>query len=252
MVVNAVVVAAGKGERMGTALPKPFLPVVGVPLVVHTLRHLIRSSLIKKIVLVVAAEKEALCRELLEQHGPFAIPFVITHGGAERQDSVRLGLSALEPACDIVVIHDAARPFISAEVIEQSIVAAAEYGGALVAIPVKDTIKRVNEEQLVVATVPRQDLWLAQTPQTFRVESIREAHKRAHALGVTATDDAALLEWAGGQVKIVSGDVRNFKITTLEDLQLAEALLQTSVGSEEQKTRENVLALSLQDSTPTE
>jgi 2-C-methyl-D-erythritol 4-phosphate cytidylyltransferase len=119
---------------------------------------------------------------------------------------------------------------ITAEVVERSVAVAAEYGGALVAIPVRDTIKQVNKEQLVVSTVPRQDLWLAQTPQTFRVEVIREAHLRAHLLGVTVTDDAALLEWAGGQVKIVPGDTRNFKITTPEDLQLAEALLQTGIG----------------------
>jgi 2-C-methyl-D-erythritol 4-phosphate cytidylyltransferase len=230
MVVNAVVVAAGKGERMGTLLPKPFLPVAGIPLVVHTLRNLTRSSLIKKIILVVAAEREPLCRELLEKSGPFAIPLVVTHGGEERQESVRLGLGALESDCDIVVIHDAARPFITVEVVDRSIAVAAEYGGALVAIPARDTIKQVNKEQIVVSTVPRQDLWLAQTPQTFRVEVIREAHLRAHMLGVTVTDDAALLEWAGGQVKIVPGDIRNFKITTPEDLQLAEAMLQTGIG----------------------
>lgn len=215
---------------MGALLPKPFLPVAKVPLVVHTLRNLARSSLIKKIILVIAAERESLWKDLLEEFGPFALPIVITHGGEERQDSVRLGLAALESDCDIVVIHDAARPFVAEEVVDRSIAVAAEYGGALVAIPARDTIKKVNEEQIVIATVPRQDLWLAQTPQTFRVEVVREAHRRAHALGVMMTDDAALLEWAGGQVKIVPGDTRNFKITTPEDLQLAEALLQTGSG----------------------
>jgi 2-C-methyl-D-erythritol 4-phosphate cytidylyltransferase len=230
MVVNAVVVAAGKGERMGMLLPKPFLSVAGIPLVVHTLRNLTRSSLIKKVILVVAAERESLCRELLEESGPFTLPLVITQGGEERQDSVRLGLAALESDCDIVVIHDAARPFLTAEVVDRSVAVAAEYGGALVAMPVRDTIKQVNKEQMVIATVPRQDLWLAQTPQTFRVEVIREAHRLAHLLGVTVTDDAALVEWAGGRIRIVPGDARNFKITTPEDLQLAEALLQTGIG----------------------
>jgi 2-C-methyl-D-erythritol 4-phosphate cytidylyltransferase len=230
MVVNAVVVAAGKGERMGTLLPKSFLSVAGVPLVIHTLRNLTRSSLIKKIILVVAAERESLCRELLEESGPFALPLVVIHGGEKRQDSVRLGLAALESDCDVVVIHDAARPFITADVVDRSVAVAAEYGGALVAIPARDTIKQVNKEKIVISTVPRQDLWLAQTPQTFRAEVIREAHLRAHLLGVTVTDDASLLEWAGGQVKIVPGDPRNFKITTPEDLQLAEALLHTGRG----------------------
>ncbi|MBI3248878.1 MAG: 2-C-methyl-D-erythritol 4-phosphate cytidylyltransferase [Deltaproteobacteria bacterium] len=225
MVVNAVVVAAGKGERMGAVLPKPFLPVVGVPLFVHTLRSLSRSSFLRKLVLVIAAEYEPLCCQLLERHGPFRLPITLVHGGLERQDSVRLGLAALDPDCDIVVIHDAARPFIAVETIDASVRVAAQHGGALVAIPARDTIKRVNPDGLVVETVPRHDLWLAQTPQTFRVALIKEAHARAQAQGVTATDDAALLEWAGGTVKIVPGDGRNFKLTTPEDLPLAEALL---------------------------
>lgn len=229
MVVNAVVVAAGKGERMGTAFPKPFLPVAGIPLVIRTLHSLSRSSLLRKIVLVIAAEYEPLCRQLLERHGPFPFPLTLAHGGLERQDSVHLGLAALDPDCDIVVIHDAARPFIAAEVIDASVAVAAEHGGALVAIPARDTIKRVNPDGLVVETVPRHDLWLAQTPQTFRVALIKDAHARAREQGVTVTDDAALLEWAGGTVKIVPGDGRNFKLTTPEDLQLAEAVL----GAEE-------------------
>ena len=210
---------------MGAALPKPFLPLTGVPLLVHTLRSLTQSLLITKVILVIAVEREALCQELLQQYGPFRAPITLTHGGQERQDSVRLGLAQLDPTCDIVVIHDAARPFIRAEVVERSVEIAAAYGGALVAIPARDTLKRVNHEQIVIETVPRHDVWLAQTPQTFRASLIREAHIRAHAQGVTVTDDAALLEWAGGQVKIVLGDMRNFKITTPEDWQLAEALL---------------------------
>ncbi len=225
MVVHAVVVAAGKGERMGAALPKPFLPLAGVPLFVHTLRSLTRSTLLQKIVLVIAAEYEPLCRQLLEQHGPLRLPMLLVHGGQERQDSVRLGLAALDPDCDIVVIHDAARPFIEAEIIDASIKSAAEHGGALVAVPARDTIKRVNPQGGVVETVPRHDLWLAQTPQTFRVALIREAHARAHTQGITVTDDVALLEWAGGTVAIVPGDGRNFKLTTPEDVALAEALL---------------------------
>lgn len=225
MVVHTIVVAAGKGERMGTALPKPFLPLAGVPLFVHTLRSLARSTFLQKIVLVIAAEYEPLCRQLLEQHGPFRLPILLVHGGQERQDSVRLGLAALDPDCEIVVIHDAARPFIEAEIIDASINSAVEHGGALVAVPARDTLKRVNPQGIVVETVPRHDLWLAQTPQTFRVALIKEAHARAHTQGITVTDDAALLEWAGSTVTIVPGDGRNFKLTTPEDVALAEALL---------------------------
>src|SRR5262249_21558545 len=203
--VNAVIVAAGKGERMGTLLPKPFLTVVGVPLLIHTVRSLIRSPLITKLVIVVAPEREALLRDILDVHGPFSVPTWIVHGGPERQDSVRLGLAALDPECEIVVIHDAARPFIAAEIIDRSGAVAAEVGAARVAVPARDTIKQVDENSRVLETVPRQSLWLAQTPQTFRVHLIREAHARALSEGVVATDDAALVERLGGRVKVVVG-----------------------------------------------
>jgi len=224
--INAVIVAAGKGERMGTLLPKPFLPLAGVPLLIHTVRNLLRSRLITKLVIVVAAEREAFLRDLLESHGPFSVPIGLVHGGPERQDSVRLGLAALDPECEIVVIHDAARPLIAAEIVDRSVAVAAEVGGALVAIPVRDTIKQVDENHTVLATIPRQSLWLAQTPQTFRVPLIREAHACALREGVVATDDAALLERMGRRVKVVSGDPLNFKITTPDDLRLAEVLLE--------------------------
>ena len=226
MRVNAVIVAAGKGERMATLLPKPFLPVAGVPLLIHTLRSLARSALITRMIVVVAPEREAFCRDLLDSYGPFGMPLRLVQGGPERQDSVRLGLAALHPDCEIVVIHDAARPLITAEIIDRSVTAAAETGGALVAVPARDTLKRVGRDGVVVETVSRQELWLAQTPQTFQVPLIREAHARALTEGVLATDDAALVERMGGKVQVVLGDARNFKITTPEDLRLAEVLLQ--------------------------
>lgn len=212
---------------MGAPLPKPFLSLAGSPLLMHTLRSLARSTLISKGVIVVAPEYETFCRDILHAHGPLHFPLSIVHGGPERQDSVRLGLAALDPDCEIVVIHDAARPFIAAEIIDHSIAIAAECGGALVAVPAKDTIKRVGKDGIVVETVPRQELWLAQTPQTFRVALIREAHADALRAGVVATDDAALVERLGGTVKMVPGDSRNFKITTPEDLRLAELMVQT-------------------------
>lgn len=225
--VNAVIVAAGKGERMETLLPKPFLALAGVPLLIHTVRSLTQSSLISKLIIVVAPERETLLRDILERHGPFPVPTCIVHGGSERQDSVRLGLVALDTECEIVVIHDAARPFIAAEIIDRSVAVAAEVGGALVAIPTRDTLKRVDPNGTVRETVPRQNLWLAQTPQTFRVPLIRAAHARALRERVAATDDAALVEQLGGQVKVVLGDPLNFKITTPDDLRLADALLKT-------------------------
>ena len=234
MHVNAIIVAAGKGERMGTVLPKPFLPLCGVPLLMHTLRSLDQSVLLKMIVLVIAPEREQLCRSMLNRlsqfnqfdgQGPLRCPVRLVHGGAERQDSVRCGLAALDPECDIVAIHDAARPFITVPIFEESIRVAAQAGAALVAVPVADTLKRVDAEQTVVETVSRQGLWLAQTPQTFRVDIIRAAHQRAQDEGITVTDDASLIEKMGGNVQIVPGDRRNFKLTSPEDLRMAEALL---------------------------
>jgi 2-C-methyl-D-erythritol 4-phosphate cytidylyltransferase len=227
MQADVIVVAAGKGERMGRELPKAFLPVCGIPLLIHTLRAITQSTLISKITIVVAPEREALCRDMLHSYAPFRIPLAVVHGGAERQDSVRLGLATLDPTSEIVAIHDAARPFLEREILDRSIETAAIYGGALVAVPARDTIKRVREDGTIVETIPRQQLWLAQTPQTFRVSLIREAHARALAEGAVVTDDAALLERLGKVVQIVPGSYRNFKITTPEDLQVAEALLRT-------------------------
>jgi len=236
MQAEVIIVAAGKGERMGRELPKPFLPLCGTPLLIHTLRAVAQSLFITRIIIVVAPEREALCCDLLRKYAPLRIPVTVVHGGAERQDSVRLGLAALESTSEIVAIHDAARPFLDRKILECSIEAAADYGGALVAVPARDTIKRVAEDGTVLETIPRQQLWFAQTPQTFRVSLIREAHARAVAEGVTATDDAALIERLGKPIKIVLGSQQNFKITTPEDLQFAEALfLNTSKSNESTK-----------------
>ena len=226
MHVNVVIVAAGKGTRLQSELPKPFLSVAGRPILVHTLRRFTPIEMVRRIVVVVAAEREALCREVLHTHGPWPQPIAVIHGGAERQDSVRNGLAALETQCEIVVIHDAARPFISVEAIQRSIEAASEAGSAVVAIPVRDTIKRADAQHTIRETVSRHDLWLAQTPQTFQVGVIRAAHQWAQQRGIAGTDDATLVEQMGRPVRIVPGDALNFKITTPDDLALAQAVLQ--------------------------
>lgn len=228
MHVNVVIVAAGKGSRLQSELPKPFLSVAGKPILVHTLRRFVPIEAVRRIVIVVAAEREALCQEVLHTHGPWPQPITVVHGGAERQDSVRNGLAALEPQCEVVVIHDAARPFISGEAIQRSIDTAAEAGSVVVATPVRDTIKRADAQHTIRETVSRHDLWLAQTPQTFRVEVIRAAHHWAQQRSITGTDDAALVEQMGRHVRIVPGDALNFKITTPDDLALAQAVLQAS------------------------
>lgn len=228
MHVNVVIVAAGKGSRLQSELPKPFLSVAGKPILVHTLRRFVPIEAVRRIVVVVAAEREALCQEVLHAHGPWPQPMTVVHGGAERQDSVRNGLAALEPQCEIVVIHDAARPFISVEAIQCSINAAAEVGSAVVATPVRDTIKRADARHTIRETVSRHNLWLAQTPQTFQVEVIRAAHRWAQQRDIAGTDDATLVEQMGRPVRIVPGNALNFKITTPDDLALAQAVLQAS------------------------
>ena len=230
MHVNVVIVAAGKGTRLQSELPKPFLSIAGKPILVHTLRRFTPIEMVRRIVVVVAAARETLCQEIFHTHGPWSQPITVIHGGAERQDSVRNGLAALEPQCEIVVIHDAARPFISVEAIQRSIDAAAETGSAVVATPVRDTIKRADAQHTIRETVSRHDLWLAQTPQTFRVEVIRAAHRWAQQRGIAGTDDATLVEQMGQPVRIVPGDALNFKITTPDDLTLAQAVLQASEG----------------------
>lgn len=230
MHVNVVIVAAGKGTRLQSELPKPFLSIAGKPILVHTLRRFAPIEAVRRVVVVVAAEREALCQEVLHTHGPWPQPITIVHGGAERQDSVRNGLATLEPQCEIVVIHDAARPFISVEAIQRSIDAAAEAGSAVVATPARDTIKRADAQHTIRETVSRHDLWLAQTPQTFQVEVIRAAHRWAQQQDIAGTDDATLVEQMGRPVRIVPGDALNFKITTPDDLALAQAVLQASGG----------------------
>ena len=227
MHVNAVIVAAGKGHRMRHDRPKQFLPLAGRPLLLRTLDRFARVDVIRRVVVVTSAADRADCRALLDADGPRTTPAVVVEGGARRQDSVRCGLAALDAACDIVVIHDAARPFVNVETIAHSIRAAAETGAALVATPARDTLKRVGLDATVSATLSRQDVWLAQTPQTFQVDLIREAHRRAQEQGVTETDDAGLVERLGRPVRVVPGDALNFKITTQDDLVLAEALLRT-------------------------
>ena len=227
MHVNAVIVAAGKGHRMRHDRPKQFLPLAGRPLLLRTLDRFTQVDGIRRAVVVTSAADRAECRALLDADGPRTMPAVVVEGGARRQDSVRCGLAALDAACDIVVIHDAARPFVNVETIAHSIRAAAETGAALVATPARDTLKRVGLDATVSATLSRQDVWLAQTPQTFQVDLIREAHRRAQEQGVTETDDAGLVERLGRPVRVVPGDALNFKITTQDDLVLAEALLRT-------------------------
>jgi len=219
--VGAVVVAAGRGTRMGAADRKPFLPLCGKPVLVHALEALAAAG-VTEIVLVVGAGDVERAGRLCREHRISAVRRVVP-GGAERQESVREGLKVLE--AEWALVHDGVRPLVTPDLIRRCVEAARNTGGAVAAVPVKDTIKLADEAGRVAGTPDRSRLWAVQTPQVFRREDLARALDAARADGFVATDDAAAAERLGIAVKLVMGDYRNIKITTPEDLQLAELWL---------------------------
>ena len=222
--VSAIIVAAGKGTRMGPDRDKLFLEVAGRPVVAHTWQRFDRAPEIKEIIMVIREGMEDAFRELAGQCG-LTKPFQLIAGGAERQDSVWSGLSALKPESEIVCIQDGARPCTSLEIIRGTIAAAREMGAAVAARPVTDTIKESSDGCLISRTLDRARLWAVQTPQTFRVEIIRHALSLARERGLHLTDDTAACELAGHPVQLVAGTAPNPKVTVQDDLPYIELLL---------------------------
>lgn len=223
----AVIPAAGMGKRMGASINKQYLMLGQMPIVARTIAVFDQSPLIDGIILVTPEDEIPYCREHVVEASRFSKVLEIVPGGRERQNSVMNGLKALQKNIgqdDVVLIHDGVRPFITAEILQESIRVARDCDGALVAVPVKDTIKNVLSGK-VVDTPARENLWQAQTPQSFRFQIIYDAHCRAEQAGFIGTDDSSLVERLGGKVGIVSGSYRNIKITTPEDLVLGEAFL---------------------------
>jgi 2-C-methyl-D-erythritol 4-phosphate cytidylyltransferase len=215
---------------LGAGEPKAFRPVAGAPLFVHALAACERSRAVGSIVLVVPADAVDRTRAMVRAAG-LQVGDVVA-GGASRQESVRWGLAALPADASVVICHDAARPFASADLFDRVVAALSvrrDVRGAVPVVPAPDTVKRVRDG-MVVETLARAELALAQTPQAFDVETLRAAHARAAGLGVDATDDAMLVEAEGHVVVTVAGDPGNFKITTLEDLARAEQLLTARTG----------------------
>jgi len=218
--VGAVIAAAGASRRMGGA-DKIFLPLAGRPLLAHVIDVFRNCSLVERIVLVLNETNLERGRELIEEQG-FAGKVEVCTGGERRQDSVGEGLKRLE-GCRWAVIHDGARPCISVELIEQGLREARQTGAAIAAVPVKDTIKVIGAGGTIEDTPPRNSLWAAQTPQIFRFDIIEEAYRQA--VG-DVTDDAALVEALGHKVRVYMGSYENIKVTTPEDLALAEFILE--------------------------
>lgn len=229
MKVIALVPAAGMGKRMGADINKQYLLLAGKPILAHTLQVFQDAPFVDDIYVVIPAPEIPYCREQVVDRYSLSKVKKIVAGGAERQHSVVNGLRAIEEPGDedVVLIHDGVRPFVPMHLMERAVAVAREHDGALVAVPAKDTIK-VVAGGIVTETPPRERLWLAQTPQAFRYAVIREAHESAAADGFLGTDDASLLERLGRDVHVVPGDYRNIKITTPEDMRLAEAFLSGS------------------------
>lgn len=224
--VSAIIVAAGKGTRMGPDIDKLFLEVAGRPVVAHTWQRFVQAKDIDEIVLVVRDGMQSAFQELAAQCG-LNKPFRLVVGGAERQDSVWNGIEALTPATEIVAIQDAARPCTSATIISATISAAREMGAAVAAMPVTDTIKETSDGKIITRTLDRSKLWAVQTPQTFRVEVIRRALATVRQKGLHVTDDTAACEVIGQPVKLVAGTRPNPKVTVPADLPYIELLLKS-------------------------
>ena len=222
--VSGIIVAAGKGSRMGPNVDKLFLEVNGCPVVAHTWRLFDRLPSIDELVIVVREGMQSSFEEL-RQNYKFSKPARLVAGGAERQDSVWNGLQALSPAAEIVVIQDGARPCTRPNLIAATITAAREMGAAVAAQPVTDTIKESVDGQLVTRTLDRSRLWAVQTPQTFRTDIIRRALTEVRKQGLIVTDDTAACELIGQPVKLVVSTQPNPKVTRPEDVGIVEWLL---------------------------
>ena len=223
-ICTAVIVAAGKGRRMGTEISKQFLPLCGKEILAHSVEKFEKADNIRNIVLVTGEDSLQDVRDMAQEYGWKKITSVVA-GGKERQDSVWNGLQVVSADTEIVLIHDGVRPFVTEDILNHSIETAVEMGGCVAGVPAKDTIKVCNNENIAIATPARSTLWQVQTPQTFQKELIIQAYQKAKAEGFVGTDDASLAEYSGCSVKVIMGSYRNIKITTKEDLLIGEAFL---------------------------
>ncbi len=223
--VVALLPSAGQGKRIGKGARKPFLTLGSRPILAETIERIHSVSHITEIIPILQERDMEHCLEgIVEKYGFHKIKR-IAPGGHERQDSVYNGLKLISPAADLVLIHDGVRPFITGDLIEDVIRAAFENDGAVLAVPVKDTMKEADRRGVVKRTLQRDNLWSIQTPQVFHYDFILEAYERAYRDNFYSTDDASLVERIGGNVKVIMGSYYNIKITTPEDLLLGKIIL---------------------------
>ncbi len=223
--VVAVVPAAGQGTRMGGTARKQYLSLGGIPLLVLSLKVLQRIESIREIILSVPESDIDYCwREIVKPFGLGKVIHIVA-GGERRQDSVRKGLFTISDPPDLILVHDGVRPFIEDELVENAIYCAEQTGAAVVAMPIHDTVKRVDAQRVIQETLNREELWHIQTPQVFRYDWLVEAHQHSQQEHWEVTDDAALIERMGYPVYVVEGSCFNIKITSPDDLIFGEAIL---------------------------
>jgi 2-C-methyl-D-erythritol 4-phosphate cytidylyltransferase len=223
--VVAIIVAAGSGKRMGRSTKKQFLSIGSKPILAYTLDVFDSIDKVDRIILVIPRGWKKYCqKEIIEKYG-YRKDVEVVNGGVRRQDSVACGLALVSSDYEIVIIHDGVRPFVTRRMVVESIAKARRFGACIVAVPVSDTVKMVKSKEIIEKTLPRECLWRVQTPQTFRLSLIKKAYAKALKDKFYGTDDAQLVERMNRPVKVISGDYRNIKITTKEDLILAKTLL---------------------------
>ena len=227
MRVATIIPAAGMGLRMRSQISKPYLLLAGKPILAPTLEVFEAVKEVQEVTVVAHPDDLDYCREEVIGAYGFKKVLRLVPGGKERQDSVYHALKALqqEDDLDIILVHDGVRPFITPEQIRLVIKAARSHGGAILGLPAQDTLKRVNPQKKVIHTLDRKDIWQIQTPQGFQAGLLRRAFVEAYSRNFYGTDEASLLEEMGHQVAVIPGDPWNLKITTPDDLRLAEALL---------------------------
>ncbi len=222
----AIIPAAGLGLRLKSGVPKPYLMLADMPILAHTLSAFEDCPDILKTYVVVAEDRISYCKQNIVDKYRFKKVAKIVGGGERRQDSVYNGLQELKPDTDIVVVHDGARPFVTPQLISKCIKEAQKHGAAIAALPLNDTIKQVSPAEQIIKTLPREELWAAQTPQAFKYPLLVEAFKEAVKDSFVATDEAGLVERLGHRIQVVKGSPNNIKVTTPADLITAEATLQ--------------------------
>lgn len=222
---SAIIVAAGKGKRMNFDIPKQYMNLNGKPILAYTIEKFQECKDIDDIVLVVNKDDVDYCKDSIICKFNFSKVRSIVKGGNERQYSVYNGLNALEKKTNIVLIHDGVRPFVEAEHITNIIKETINFNCCVLGVKVKDTIKICSENGIVKNTPKREDLWSAQTPQSFKYETILNIYKRADEEKILGTDDSMLAEKFGYTVKMIKGSYNNIKITTPEDLDFAKSIL---------------------------